>query len=303
MEYNYKEFVKNINKIINNHKIFFFYGENSYYMLETINLVISKLKNAVKEIIYSWEIDVEDIIKMVPTMNLFTQTVVIVVRYFNTTKKSFKEQIVDFLKLYNGENFLFLLYEEKIFAKEKTEPSLSFFFANCVAVDFPNLTKQEIITEFIPKKIDFELTEQAKELLCEYVNNDLWLLLNEIEKLRYFITDKKVVSEEDVIKCCSEYEFSEIQQLVNGIVNNDVKQNFDLLNKLISNKVNEIQILTYIYKYFRKNFIFKKIPLQKVYRIMKEIQTTDVKLKTISTNKRDILLNCILKLTQIYNES
>jgi DNA polymerase III delta subunit len=303
MKYNYKEFIKHIDKVVNNHKIFFFYGENSYYMLETINSVISKLKNTVKEVVYPWEVDVEDVIKMLSTLSLFTQTVVIVLRYFNITKKSFKKQITEFLQLYNGENFLFLLYEEKVFAREKIEPPLNFFFNNCINIDFPMLTQKEIINEFIPKKIDFKLTDQAKELLCEYVHNDLWLLLNEIEKLRYFVPDKKIVSEEDVIKCCSEYEFSEIEQLIDGIINNNVRQNFDVLNNLISDKkINEVQVLASIYRYFRKNFVFKKIPLQKVYRIMKEIQTTDVKLKTLSTDKKHILENCVLKLAQIYSE-
>lgn len=303
MRYNYKEFINHINKVINHNKVFFFYGENSYYMLETINLITSELKNAVKEVVYPWEVNVEDIIKLLSTLSLFTPTVVIVLRYFNITKKSFKKQIADFLELYNGENFLFLLYEEKVFAKEKIDSPLNFFFNRCVNIDFPVLTQQEIINEFISKKVDFELTDQAKELLCEYVHNDLWLLLNEIEKLRYYVPEKKIVCEEDVIKCCSEYEFSEIEQLIDGIVNNNIKQNFDVLNSLISDKkVNEVQILAAIYRYFRKNFIFKRIPLQKVYRIMKEIQTTDVKLKTLSTDKKYILGSCVLKLTQIYNE-
>ncbi len=303
MKYNYKEFIKNINKVVNEHKVFFFYGENSYYMLETVDLMVSKINNCIKEVVYPWEVDIEDVKKIVTTLSLFTQTIVVVLRYFNTANKNFKKQIIDFLKLYNGQNFLVLLYEEKIFAKEKLVPPLNYFFNSCVNIDFPVLSQQEIINEFLPKKIDFEITDQAKELLCEYVHYDLWLLLNEIEKLRYYVADKKFVSEGDVVKCCSEYEISDIEHLVEGIINNNMKQNFDVLNNLIyDKKFVEVQILNYLYKYFRKNFIFKKMPLQKIYRILKEIQTTDVKLKTLPVNKKHILENCVLRLVQIYND-
>jgi len=302
MRYNYKEFVKNIEKALNN-KIFFFYGENSYYMLETINLVLSKLKNAIKEVVYPWEVDVDEIVKILTTLGLFSQTTVVVLRWFNVVKKNFMSELISFLEVYNGQNFLFLLYETKVLAKEKVEPPLNYFFNNCITVDFPALSKQEIINEFLPKRISFQMTDEAKELLCEYVNNDLWLLMNEIEKLKFFVVDKKVVTEEDVIKCCGEYEFSEISQLIEGITNNNVQQNLVVLENLISsNKMAEVQILIYLYKYFRKNFIFKQIPLQKVYRMLKEIQATDVKLKTSPIDKKYILKNCVLKLTQIYNE-
>ncbi len=302
MRYNYKEFVKNIEKALNN-KIFFFYGENSYYMLETINLVLSKLKNAIKEVVYPWEADVDEVVKILTTLGLFSQTTVVVLRWFNIVKKNFMSELISFLEVYNGQNFLFLLYETKVLAKEKVEPPLNYFFNNCITVDFPALSKQEIINEFLPKRISFQMTDEAKELLCEYVNNDLWLLMNEIEKLKFFVVDKKVITEEDVIKCCGEYEFSEISQLIEGITNNNVQQNLVVLENLISsNKMAEVQILIYLYKYFRKNFIFKQIPLQKVYRILKEIQVTDVKLKTSPIDKKYILKNCVLKLTQIYNE-
>jgi len=303
MKYNYKDFSKNIDKLLNDNKVFFFYGENSYYMLETVNLITKKLKDVVKEIVYSWEVDIDEVVRILTTLGLFSQTTVVVFRWFNAAKKNFVTQIINFLKIYNGQNFLFLFYESKILAKERIEPPLNYFFTNCVVVDFPLLTQQEIINDFLSKVIDFEMTQQAKELLCEYVNNDLWLLMKEIEKLKYFVSNKKVVTEEDVMECCGEYEFSEINQLVDGIINNNIQQNLSVLDNLVSDKkMAEVQILTYLYKFFRKNFIFKNLPLQKVYRILKEIQSVDVKLKTLSVDKKYILKNCVIKLTQIYNE-
>jgi DNA polymerase III delta subunit len=303
MKYNYKDFSKNIDKLLNDNKVFFFYGENSYYMLETVNLITKKLKDVVKEIVYPWEVDIDEVVRILTTLGLFSQTTVVVFRWFNAAKKKFVTQIINFLKVYNGQNFLFLFYESKILAKERIEPPLNYFFTNCVVVDFPLLTQQEIINDFLSKVIDFEMTQQAKELLCEYVNNDLWLLMKEIEKLKYFVSNKEVVTEEDVMECCGEYEFSEINQLVDGIINNNIQQNLSVLDNLVSDKkMAEVQILTYLYKFFRKNFIFKNLPLQKVYRILKEIQSVDVKLKTLSVDKKYILKNCVIKLTQIYNE-
>jgi DNA polymerase III delta subunit len=88
MKYNYKDFSKNIDKLLNDNKVFFFYGENSYYMLETVNLITKKLKDVVKEIVYPWEVDIDEVVRILTTLGLFSQTTVVVFRWFNAAKKN-----------------------------------------------------------------------------------------------------------------------------------------------------------------------------------------------------------------------
>ncbi|MCS7227478.1 MAG: hypothetical protein NZ839_00755 [Endomicrobia bacterium] len=298
----YFEFDKDIEKILDKNKIFFFYGENTYFMLD----IIDKIQNLVKlekEFVYCWEVEPVDIMKKLSTLSLFTPKNMIVLRHFEVVKKSFKQTLIDFLKNYNGQNLLFILYEQKILQKGSSDDAvIEYLFNNYISVEFNNLTQQEIINEFIPKKVNFTLTKEAEELLIDSTGNDLWLLSNELEKLSYFISGKKQVTEEDVSKCCVLYETAEIKQLIENIITNNFQQSLAVINLLLTTKkVSEVFILASLYKFFRKNFVYKKIPIQKICKILKELQNADLKLKTTS-QKRYILESCILRLTKIYNE-
>lgn len=299
----YSELFKNINKFLNNYRIFLFHGNNTYFMDKFFDETKKIFKDSNFETLYPWEVDVEEVIKKLSTLSLFSQQSCLIFKYFNLLKKNLRKKLIEFLRVYNGSNYLFLLYETDITEKEiENEETLKYFFENMCCIEFPNLTKYEIFNKFIPEITKLDLDEDAKEFLYEHTYNDLYMLSNELEKLSYFYSNKTNISEKDVSECCFKYETAEIQQLTNAILQNDINGALKIMRILLEEKkVAEVWILNSIYRFLRKNVVYKKFPLQKVYQIIKEIQNTDYRLK-ISANKKYILESCVLKLIKIYNE-
>ncbi|MEN3013626.1 MAG: DNA polymerase III subunit delta [Endomicrobiia bacterium] len=296
----YKEFGDKIPQLLKEANIFFFYGPNNYSMIEILDKIFSSFDTISKDIIYSWETNIEEVAKKLTTMELFSNNTVVVLRYFDRSNKTFRKNLIEFLKEYKFHNYLFILYEKELLVKEKDE-TIDFLLESFILVEYPQLTKEEIIENFIPERANFPLSDEAKEALFENTGSDLWLLSNEIEKLSYFVGGKKIVSKEDVERCCNEYEIPEIKDLIEAIISNTVSQKFNILNQLISNNYTALGVINSLYRYFRKNFLFKKISLLKAYKILKEIQFADYKLKT-SSNGRYAVESCILKISQIYHD-
>jgi len=295
----YKDFCKNLESILKKNNLFYFYGGNNYYMLENLDL-ISKKFNILKETVYLWEAEIEDLSKKLTTFSLFSHKTMVIIRYFNLAeKKTFKKDLIDFLQKYKFDNYLFILYEEELSTKEKNDEIIKALLNICICVEFKNLTKEELIAQFIDKKVDLNLTQQAKEVLCEYTNNDLWLISNELEKLKYCFDKNKEISEEDIYKYCSIYELAEIKQLIDSIEKKDLKEVLETLNVLLTQEVLPIQIFVAIYRYFRKKFLYQRMEDAKIYKILKEMQTTDLRLKT-TANRKHVLENFVLSLMQIY---
>ncbi len=304
MKKKYTELFENIEKFLNSYKIFLFYGSNIYFMQKFFEKAKGIIKHINFETLYPWDINIDGIVKKLSTLNLFSEQTYLILKYFNLLKKVSRKKLIEFLKVYSGINYLFLLYEGDITEKEiRSDETLRYFFENVCCIEFPNLTKQEVFNRFIPEVIKLNLDEGAKEFLYEYAYNDLYMLYNELEKLSYFYSDKKNnISEKDVSECCFKYETAEIYQLTEAILQGDINKVLNIMRILLEEKkVAEVWILNTIYKFLRKNVIYRKLPLQKIYQIIKEIQNTDYKLKT-SANKKFILESCVLKLTQIYNE-
>ncbi|MCX7910088.1 MAG: hypothetical protein N2505_00680 [Endomicrobia bacterium] len=294
-KYIYREFDNNLQKILKEENVFFFYGSNNYSMLETINKI-----NISNEFIYCWEADIKEVFKKLTTLDLFNPKIKVVLRYFDKATKTFRKDIFEFLQKYKFSNYLFILYEKDLLLKERDE-IINYLIENFISVEYPQPTKEEVIENFIPKKINFELPYEVKEMLWENTN-DLWLLSNELEKLSYFINDKKnKISKEEINECCNEYDMPEIKDLIEAIINNSIYQKIGVINQLVVNNYTALGVINSLYRYFRKHFLFKKISTQKAYKILKEIQYADYKIKT-SSNSKYVVENCILKITQIYND-
>ncbi|MCX7956406.1 MAG: hypothetical protein N2643_00720 [Endomicrobia bacterium] len=298
--YLYKEFGHLFNKIVGENNIYFFYGPNNYYMLDIIDKICYSLSSVSKEIILGWEAKINDIATKLTTVDLFSSRTAVIIRYFEKTSKTFRKDILTFLKKYKIENYLFILYEKELLIKERDE-HIRNFLENSISVQFPLLSKEEIIEDFIPNKFDIPLSYEVKEILWEDTGGDLWILSNELEKLKYFVMGKKEVSENDIKICCGEYNSPEIIALIESITKNEVYRKLDALNNLLLDRYSLVAIVTALYRYFRKNFLIKKINLKKAYNILKEIQYADYKIKT-SSNPLYVVENCIIRISQIYND-
>lgn len=302
MKLSYKNFDKQKEQLLKTYNTFFFYGPNNYSMIETIEEICTNSNKEIsKEVVYSWDTEVNEIAKKLTTSDLFSKKSIIILRHFDKSNKTFKKGLVEFLKNYKFANYLFILYEKELLLKDRDE-IIKFLLENFISVEYPTLTKEEIMEEFIPKKVNYEITPEAKEILCENTNNDLWLLSNELEKLAYFIgKSKEKISKEDIDMCCNEYELPEVKDLIDAIISNNVYKKIDTITQLVANNYTALGLISSLYKYFRKNFLFKKIPIQKAYKILREIQFADYKIKT-SSNSRYIVESCILRISQIYHD-
>ncbi len=298
-EYSFSRFVNEIDRILSTYRVYFFYGENNYYIHKTVEKIVAKLaENVFKETIYSWEIDFNQLTTKLVTPTLFGKNVVVVLRHFEATNKKVKKQIIEFLQSTKLNQYFIILYEATINYFEKADQVISSLLDLCVSVNFVNLTKEEILSNFIPKKLKLKITESAKQLIYENTGNDLWLLSHELEKISYYVGNKKEVVDEDVIKCCSAYNTSDLKDLIESIQRSDYSKSLQILNLLLDNGVSLMYIFTSLHRYFLRIAEKKQYNEKKFFQLIKEFYNADYKLKT-TRNGKYVLEITILNLCNI----
>lgn len=279
--FTYKEFATSLPKVANQHKKYFFYGENNFCM----NIVANKLTeyiSAEKEVIYGWDENLEQFFQKMLIPTLFAKKSVVVLRNIEFAKNKFQKFVKEFFERYSPEQYIIIMYESEIpFYEQQKNEFVKFLLSNFVSVSFQNFNRYQLVNEFIPQHCNKKLTKEAKELLCDSIGDDLWLLYNELQKISLLETQKKEITEEEIEKFCNVYENGDIKNLLNSIVSvPDVRQSLSILKNLFLQGVQPVYISVTLFRYFRKQFLYNKIPRSKVLEILRELHFLDYKIKT-----------------------
>jgi DNA polymerase III delta subunit len=303
VNYNYKEFIHWLSKglDIEKEKKYFFYGENIFGINLLTEQLLKKIGKVEKEIVYSFESSVEEIFKKLSTRTLFFEKVVVILKNFELAKKTFCKSLLEFLKNYEYEQYLIIIHEGELSYKElKNEKDgiLNFLLKNAVSVNCTNFSKYEVVNNFIPSFVNKKFTESAKELLYDSLGNNLWLLYNELNKLRFYKPGEQEITQTDVEKCCIQYDSSEIKDLFSSIEGQNLSQSLAKLNLLFDSGVDAVYISVSLHRYLRTQFLKKKFSTKKIFEVLKELSNLDYKLKT-STKNKSVLEHTIINLCKI----
>ena len=234
--------------------VYLLYGNNEYLInkkLEEINKQTNELS------INNYDLEntsLEQIIDDATTIDLFSESKTIIVDnsyiFAGTTNKKLKEQNTDILEDYLNNpnpntNIIFILNREKIDERKKITKLIK-DKGNVLEFNKDLDIKSTIKTLFDDYKIDNE----SINLLIDRVGNDVYLLENEITKIKLYKDKNKNITKEDILLLTTKNINTDIFNLIENIINKDLNNAYYEYKEIV--KIEEpIKILIMLANQFR----------------------------------------------------
>lgn len=228
--------------------IYLFVGEkdiieksiNDIKLKENINI------NSISK--YDLEInDIKDAIDDINTFNLFDDKKMIIV--YNLDKIVDNDSLINYLKNKN-DNVLVLVNYEKLndkllYVKELKKVSL---YKECFKYDVLDYIKESLK--------DYKISFSDMLLLKDYVDNNYYRALNEIEKLKLYKQDDKVISSDDIKLVVSKSFDGNVFSLIDAVNKKDKTKVFSIFYELVNND-DEIKIISVLANNYRLMYKIK----------------------------------------------
>lgn len=239
--------------------LFFYYGNNSYLAQQKIQAITEKFKSQIDQAGQNVEhldgenMTDEDFFRSVSVMGFLADKKLIIIKNIFDNKKlsSWQDALIDYLKKQKDtteENYIIFFQPGSVDARTKLYKTLSKIK---FSEEFKDLSAKQLMTwvKKQAKKFDKEITNQATDLLINYVGNDLWQLSNEIAKLANY--SKNEITDTDVREVVQAKTDESIFSLVDALGQKDKAQALKLIEEKIDKGVNHQYILTMIIRQFR----------------------------------------------------
>ena len=237
-----------LDKIKNDLKFFLFYGKNEGLKRHYINQLFknNKSKNVIKyeekEILENEEIFFENIL----SNSLFESEKFIII---NRSTDKISGIIIDLIERnINGVVIVIdagLLEKKsklrKLFEKEKD--------LACIATypDTNEILSNLALTFF--KKIDVSISRQNVNLIVDKCSGDRLNLENELEKIKFYLTEKKSISTEEILKLINLSENHTFYELIDNCLAKNKNKTINILNEnSFSNEDCIIILRTFLFK-------------------------------------------------------
>ena len=185
------------------------------------------------------------------TQSLFHEEITVLLKnVLSTSKKETSNQILDFLKKNKNTSHI-IFYENK--AVKKNTKIFKFIQKEGQVLEFPKLNKREIKNwikaEF--QKDNYTTDYETMELMLTWSGNDLWLLSNEIEKLKISKLDTKKINCDDVRKFSSVQTSGNIFEFVDALGYKNKKKSLSVFTQIVRKGESPYYIFSMIIRQYR----------------------------------------------------
>lgn len=206
---------------------------------------------------YSLEVNsLIDIIEDATTLSMFTDKKIVIVEeasIFSTSREK-KEPVTileDYINNYNEDTIMiFSLVSEKIDSRKKITKLLE-KNGEIIEIDKENQKKiGSFITSYLEKD-GYKIEGLDVNYLKVRLGTDIENVENELDKLKLYKIDSKVITREDVDAITMPTFEDEIFALTDAVIKNDVTKSLDLLGKFLERNYEEIQIVIMLANQFR----------------------------------------------------
>lgn len=234
--------------------IYLLYGNNEYL----INKKLEEINKKTDEFsINNYDLEnssIEQILDDASTVDLFNENKNIVVYnsyiFSSTTNKKLKEQNINILEEYLNNpnpntNIIFILNKEKIDERKKISKLIK-DKGNVLEFNKDLDIKSTIKALFEDYKID----NDSINLLIDRVGNDIYLLENEITKIKLYKDKDKNITKDDITSLTTKNINTDIFNLIENIINKDL-DNAHFEYKEIVKTEEPIKILIMLANQFR----------------------------------------------------
>lgn len=206
----------------------------------------------------------EDILEDASTVGMFTSKKIIIVEdsLIFTSSKEKKEEaelLSNYLENYNKDTTLiFELSESKIDLRKKITKE----FQKKGKIIEQKIEELKNIPDYIMqylKKDDYTLQGIDANTIAKRLGNNLELIYNELDKLKLYRLDTKIITKEDIETLTISSSVEEIFDLTDAVMKGDLKKSLLLLEKFLITNYEEIQIIILLANQFRFLFQVKRL--------------------------------------------
>ena len=205
--------------------VYLLYGNNDYL----INKEVERLKQNTDEMsINNYDLEetlLNQIIEDASMPDLFSNEKCIIVYnsyiFSGTTNKKLKEQDTTILENYINSNqttnIIFILNKEKIDERKKITKLVK---EKGKVVEF---NKTNDINSIVKNLFDdYKISNELINLLIDRVGNDIYTLENEIQKIKLYKNNDKIITKEDILSLTNKNINTDIFNLIEHIINKDI---------------------------------------------------------------------------------
>lgn len=316
-----------LHKINSDNNFILLHGNNTGLKLEEIQ----KLKNKFKKKITNYDEkqiidDKENFFETIFNGSLFDQGKIIIINRASDKIYSVIEELDE--KKISDINFI--LNADILDKKSKLRNSFEKSKMKYISVAFypdNNETLSKIVNNFlINQKIS--LSQENINLIISKCNNDRKNLMNELEKLKLYMINKKKITNEEIFRLINLTENHSVNELINFCLAKNQKQTLTILNEnnfssedcflITRTMLKKAKILLYLVRQFNINNniettinsakppIFwkekavisqqiQKWKTDKIIKLIEEINQTELSLKKYSVNPINFISNFILE--------
>ena len=237
--------------------IYLLYGTNYFLIKREIEKI--KLENNIESIdINNYNLEntiLDNILDDALTLSLFSQKKMIIVDnsyiFTSSVRKKGLDHNIDLLNKYienpNPDTILiFVVNEEKIDDRKKIVKLIKI---NGNVIEFNEVKN---IDTFIKNELnDYKMDAVTINSFVNRVGDNLAIITSEIEKLKLYKNDDKIITKEDVFDVCSEQIDVDMNELTNSIVSKNISKSLKIYNELIKQGEEPLQIIIRLANQFR----------------------------------------------------
>lgn len=237
--------------------IYLLYGTNYFLIKREIEKI--KLENNIESIdINNYNLEntiLDNILDDALTLSLFSQKKMIIVDnsyiFTPSVRKKGLDHNIDLLNKYienpNPDTILiFVINEEKIDDRKKIVKLIKI---NGNVIEFNEVKN---IDTFIKNELnDYKMDAVTINSFVNRVGDNLAIITSEIEKLKLYKNDDKIITKEDVFNVCSEQIDVDMNELTNSIVSKNISKSLKIYNELIKHGEEPLQIIIRLANQFR----------------------------------------------------
>ena len=237
--------------------IYLLYGTNYFLIKREIEKI--KLENNIESIdVNNYNLEntiLDNILDDALTLSLFSQKKMIIVDnsyiFTPSVRKKGLDHNIDLLNKYienpNPDTILiFVINEEKIDDRNKIVKLIKI---NGNVIEFNEVKN---IDAFIKNELnDYKMDAITINSFVNRVGDNLAIITSEIEKLKLYKNDDKIITKDDVFDVCSEQIDVDMNELTNSIVSKNISKSLKIYNELIKQGEEPLQIIIRLANQFR----------------------------------------------------
>ncbi len=275
---------ESITKIINENNppaILLIFGEEEFLISKSTEVLITKFTNP--PINYQFEkydgteVNLEDIANYANTSSFFGDKKIVLIKDFDKSIGKVQKKNIEHTRFYNylnnpNENTLLVIQSNNNslngLSKSKTKSSnlpypYDIITQKFVWIEYPKVWQSdyESWVRKITKNMKLEIEPDAIQMLISRAGDSLRTLWNEIEKLQIFMEDRTKVSLQDVLEVSGSTKELNVFDLQKYVMNRDLKNSIQTLNKLLAYDRQEMLIISILQKFFLQLFKLSEMDL------------------------------------------